>query len=119
MDVISAIALLVVGQWAEAKRLVDGFIPLDNAVLHLVAGLSIYIIVVRVARRDRPEFLGWLTVFLVAVLNEASDLLTERWPDPGAQYVEALTDLGWTLACPTILIGASILAPPRRAPPAE
>ena len=105
----------VIGQWAAIKQKVDDLMPLDNAILHLVAGLLIYLIVSRIAPCDRRSgWHSWLTVLVLAMLNEASDLLIERWPDPGMQYVESITDLGWTLALPTVLVVASIIGARRR-----
>ena len=99
--------------WAQAKRWIEEVVPLDNAALHIVVGLIIYMIAAKNLRPNH-QWLAWLTVLIAASLNEAADLLTEKWPDESKQYAEAVFDLALTLALPSLLLGASRLKPKGR-----
>jgi hypothetical protein len=53
----------------------------------------------------------WLWTFALIFWNEAVDLWTEVWPDPGQQYGEGLKDLALTMFVPTLLLAAVRLRP--------
>ena len=45
------------------------------------------------------------------MLNEATDLWVERWPDPAMQYGESTKDVLLTLALPALLMAVARLRP--------
>lgn len=99
--------------WSHAKDAIEAAVPIDNRMLHVIAGFVLYALVARVVRGPRAPLVAWLAVLLAIVANEFVDLWIERWPDPAQQYGESLRDLAWTMALPTV---ALLLARPLPAP---
>ena len=87
--------------WRTTKDLIELGSPLSNDVLHVIAGLVIFIAVAMLAKGDRRWLTAWLAVLTATLLNELVDIATERWPNITDQYLEAAHDFCATLAFPT------------------
>lgn len=96
-------------QWSSSKQVIEDFIPLDHNFLHLAVGVLIYLGISSTSGSFSRRWFGWLTVLIVALVNEASDIISERWHDTDLQYKESMFDLGWTLALPSLLLASSML----------
>lgn len=72
--------------------------------LHLIAGFGLQVVGVFLLRRPFSDWRPWLLVAFVELANETSDLTVERWPDPWAQWKEAISDILLTLLFPTLLM---------------
>lgn len=94
--------------WSDSKNALEAASPVGNHLLHLAAGLAIWVALARLVRR-RPLLSAWLATAAAALVNEAIDLAVERWPNLADQLAEGAADLAWTLALPTLLtIAASV-----------
>lgn len=79
--------------------------------LHVIAGVAVQLLVAAVLRMSVGSWRPWLAVLGLELLNEAADLLVERWPHPGMQVGEAANDLVLTMALPTALMLAGRYRP--------
>lgn len=89
--------------WSSAKNGFEAVLPFDNSLLHVAIGYLLYRLILLIERRDASRRAWWITL-AAAVSNEAIDLLVERWPNLADQLIEGLSDIGWTIALPTVAI---------------
>lgn len=92
--------------WSSAKNDLETVLPFDNSLLHVVVGYVVYRLISVVEQRPSSPMAWWITLG-AAVSNEAIDLLVERWPNLMDQLFEGLSDIGWTIALPTVAIAIS------------
>jgi hypothetical protein len=98
-------------QWHQAKLLVEHAVTISHDTLHVFIGLVLWLLLAMVMRRPVTSWRPWLWAFAIILWNEAVDLWTEVWPDPGQQYGEGLKDLALTMFVPTLLLVAARLRP--------
>ncbi|QIK95850.1 hypothetical protein G7076_04645 [Sphingomonas sp. HDW15A] len=94
---------LAATSWRHEKDIIEQGLALDNAAIHVVVGISLFLVVGFLISR-RNWIYAWLAVFAIAIWNEVVDIATERWPDITQQFAEAAFDLWATLAFPTVAL---------------
>ena len=103
--------------WREGKNAIEDTLPVDNAGLHALLGIFLFVAIASLITWRRRWLISWVVVLAIASWNEVVDIATERWPDINEQFVEAGFDLWATMAFPTaallILFAWQRLVPPR------
>lgn len=90
--------------WYRAKTFVEHAIAFSDDALHVFAGVLIQLLAAALLRRSLANWLPWLVVALLEVVNEVVDLWIERWPDFAEQLGESGKDVLLTLFLPTVLL---------------
>lgn len=107
--------------WTQTKDIVEHSVAFSNDALHVVVGVLLLLVAALALRRPVSSWAPWLVVLLFVLVNEASDLWIERWPQVGRQYGEGVKDIVLTMVLPTLLLLTSRRFPwlyePRRASP--
>ena len=89
--------------WFDIKELVrtgTGW-PMDT--LHVIAGVTVQLVLAALFRTSLASRWPWLGVLLLELANEGYDLWLERWPSLGQQLGEGLRDLIGTMLLPSLL----------------
>lgn len=97
--------------WHEAKLFIEHAVTIQHDALHMIAGLILWLVICRLSGRPVLNWPPFLWTFAAAAWNEAVDLWTEIWPEPGRQFGEGVKDLVLTLAGPLIVMAAVRLWP--------
>lgn len=97
--------------WHQGKLFVEHAISIDHDALHVIVGVMLWIVLGLALRRSLSCVRPLLWLFVLILWNEAVDLWTEQWPDPGQQYGEGAKDLLLTMLVPTMLLLAIRLRP--------
>jgi hypothetical protein len=97
--------------WYEAKMFIEHASVIDSDAIHVLVGVSIWIVAAPLLRRSLSAWLPWLAVLALILLNEAVDLSVERWPSLGMQLGESAKDVFLTMALPTLLLTVLRLRP--------
>jgi hypothetical protein len=103
--------LPAIAWWHQAKLFIEHAVALDHDALHVIVGVLLWIVLGLVVRRPLASWVPWLLLFVIILWNEAVDLWTEQWPDPGQQYGEGAKDLLITMLVPTVLLFAIRVRP--------
>jgi hypothetical protein len=90
--------------WYQLKLFLEHSSGVTMDSIHVIVGVVIQLIVARLSGRTVANWLPWLCVLVLELLNEASDLWIEQWPQPGMQYGESAKDLLITMFLPTLLL---------------
>jgi hypothetical protein len=106
-----AIVTRAMSGWHQGKLLVEHAVSISHDTLHVLVGLIVWLLLAMAMRRPLTSWRPWLWTFALIFWNEAVDLWTEVWPDPGQQYGEGLKDLALTMFVPTLLLAAARLRP--------
>ena len=104
LDALIAGAGRIALEWQEWKRFLEHGAAIGNDAVHVLAGVVLQLAFALLLRRPLPSLAPWLAVLALALLNEASDLWIEAWPDPAMQYGEGAKDVVLTMALPTLLL---------------
>jgi diacylglycerol kinase len=97
--------------WNSFKLFLERGSAIDNDAIHvLVGGLGV-LLVAFITRRSVAEWVPWLVILAVALVNEAIDLSVEQWPDLAVQYGESAKDIVLTMVFPTTFMIVSRLQP--------
>jgi diacylglycerol kinase len=97
--------------WFEAKTAFERSIAFGHDALHVLAGVVVQLLAAALLRRSVAQWQPWLAVLVLELLNEASDLHGEVWPDRLNQWGESAKDVALTMALPTLLLLVSRFAP--------
>ncbi len=97
--------------WYEAKMFVEHASVVSSDAIHVLVGILIWIAAAQLSRRALSNWLPWLAVLALALLNEAVDLSVEHWPSLGMQLGESAKDVLLTMALPTMLMALLRLRP--------
>jgi hypothetical protein len=97
--------------WYQIKLFLQHSAGITMDATHVIVGVLILLLAARLTRRSVADPLPWLCVFVLELINEASDLWGEQWPEPGMQYGESAKDILLTMFLPTILLLAARLSP--------
>jgi hypothetical protein len=89
--------------WSAAKDVLKS-LGLSEDALHLVTSLLVQLGAALVLRCPLTSIVPWLAVLALELVNEASDLLVERWPDLSHQLAEAGWDVSLTMLLPTVVL---------------
>jgi hypothetical protein len=106
--------------WHQGKLFVEHVVTINHDALHIIVGTLVWLLFAMLLRRPITSWYPWLWTLAVIMWNEAVDLWTEHWPEPGQQYGEGAKDLLLTMLIPTILalsvrfVPGLIRAPPTR-----
>jgi len=93
----------------QVKLLIEHASGISMDALHVLVGVGLQLAFAVLFRTPIKGWRPWLFVLALLLLNEASDLWVEQWPQPGMQYGEGLKDILLTMLLPTVLmIGARI-----------
>ena len=90
--------------WFQVKLFIKTASAVHPDALHVLLAVVAMIALAAVLRRPIASPWPWLIVLALELLNEASDLGHERWPDPGHQWGEGAKDVIVTMALPTLLM---------------
>jgi len=97
--------------WYEAKMFIEHASLFSSDALHVIVGVVVWILAALLLRRRLTDWLPLLVLAALLLLNEATDLWVERWPDPAMQYGESTKDVLLTLALPALLMAVARLRP--------
>jgi hypothetical protein len=97
--------------WYQAKLFLEHSVAFSNDALHVIFGVLAQFVAALLLRRPMSAAGPWLAALGVTLWNEAVDLWSERWPQPGMQYGESAKDLALTMLLPTLLLLAARLRP--------
>lgn len=97
--------------WYEGKLFVEHALDVSHDALHVILGVPVLLVVSLVSGRPVSSPLPWLVLLAFTLWNEAVDLWTERWPNPGMQFGEGAKDVALTMLLPTLLLTAARLRP--------
>ena len=90
--------------WYQLKLFLQYSSGISMDSIHVIVGVAVQLLVAKLSRRSVGHFLPWIAVLMLELLNEASDLWIEKWPDPGRQYGESAKDIVVTMFLPTLLL---------------
>lgn len=94
--------------WATIKTAITVDTGLSRDALHVLVGVSLYLLLAAVLPRRASPWLAWLLVLVAVVANEWADYLHETWP---GQWRETLKDMLTTMSIPTLLLIVGRFAP--------
>ena len=93
----------MIEEWRSWKLATSGELHLSNDALHVLAGLTLFVLVCLVFRWRPSDWRPWTIVFMAECFNEAMDMIG-MLEDDGVIYVLAcVKDLVTTMLPPTIL----------------
>ena len=90
--------------WYEAKMFIEHASLFSSDAIHVIVGFLVWIALAVLLRRRVTDWQPLLGLAVLLILNEATDLWVERWPDPAMQFGEAAKDVLLTLALPVLLM---------------
>ena len=90
--------------WYQVKLFLQHASGFSMDALHVVLGVALQLLAALLLRSSVARWTPWLIVAVIALINEANDLLVEQWPQPAVQYGESGRDMVLTLALPTLLL---------------
>ncbi|MCW1403866.1 hypothetical protein OKA06_16700 [Novosphingobium sp. MW5] len=89
----------------DAKMFVERSLAFHNDALHVMAGLVLALVFAALLRRSLADWLPWLAVLALELLNEANDYFFEVWPNEVAKQLGEMTkDVALTIALPTLML---------------
>jgi hypothetical protein len=91
-------------EWYDLKIFVERSVAISTDSLHVIAGVTLQLLVASVARRPVTHWLPWISVLAALLFNEAVDLWVERWPSLAMQLGEGAKDILLTMFLPTLLM---------------
>ena len=97
--------------WYQVKLLIEHASGISMDALHVLVGVGLQLAFAVLFRTPIKGWRPWLFVLALLLLNEASDLWVEQWPQPGMQYGEGVKDVGLTMILPTLLMILARLYP--------
>ena len=97
--------------WYQIKLLIEHATGVSMDALHILAGVLAQLMFAALFRVQLKTWRPWTFVLILVLLNEASDLWVERWPQPAMQFGEGLKDVVLTMLVPTMLMLALHLRP--------
>ena len=89
--------------WYQFKLLLEHATGISMDALHILVGVGLQVLFAALFKVSLRSWRPWLFVFVLLLLNEASDLWAEQWPEPAMQYGEGLKDIIVTMLVPTAL----------------
>ena len=97
--------------WYEAKMFIEHASLFSSDALHVIVGVLLWILAALLLRRRLADWLPLLVLAGLLLLNEATDLWVERWPDAAMQYGESAKDVLLTLILPALLMAVARFRP--------
>jgi hypothetical protein len=90
--------------WYQVKLFVQHASGMSMDALHVIAGAVLLFVIAFLLRTSVARRLPLLIVFLVALINEASDFRVEIWPQLDMQAGEAAKDVILTMIVPLLIL---------------
>lgn len=90
--------------WLAFKRVLVEAADIDRDALHVYAGIAIQLAAALLLRRKLGDWLPWLAVAAVALVNEGLDVYSDIWPDLPLQAGKSLHDMVNTMIVPSLLM---------------
>lgn len=88
-----------------AKMFLERSLAFHNDALHVMAGLGLALVFAALLRRSLADWLPWLLVLGIELVNEANDYFFEIWANEVPQQLgEMAKDIALTIALPTLLL---------------
>jgi hypothetical protein len=97
--------------WFQAKLLLEHASGVSMDALHILIGVAAQLIFAALFDVPLKSWRPWLFVLALLLLNEASDLWMEQWPQAAMQYGEALKDIVLTMLLPSLLLLCARMRP--------
>lgn len=97
--------------WYHAKMFVEHALAFSHDAIHVFVGGLGLIAIAFVTRRTIADWLPWLAMFALTLVNEGVDLMMERWPDASMQYGEGFKDILLTMTLPTVMMLTARMLP--------
>ncbi len=96
--------MLAMDIWYQFKLFVEHASGISMDALHVLVGVAAQICFAALLRRSIRSWWPWCLVLGLLLVNEASDLWVEQWPQPAMQYGEGMKDILLTMALPSLLM---------------
>src|SRR5215211_4010417 len=93
--------------------LIEHSVAFSPDALHVLVGAAGLMLASLLLDRPLSSWWPWLLVLLATLLNEAGDVLAERWPSWGMQAGEGARDVLLTMSVPTLLLIGLRISPER------
>ena len=90
--------------WYQFKLFIEHATGISMDALHVIVGVALQLVFARVIKAPLSDKRPWLCVFILLLINEASDLWAEQWPEPAMQFGEGFKDIILTMLLPTLLL---------------
>ena len=97
--------------WYQFKLFIEHATGVSMDALHVIVGVALQLVIARVIKAPLNDLRPWLCVFILLLVNEASDLWAEQWPEPAMQFGEGFKDIILTMLLPTLLLVFARLRP--------
>lgn len=94
-------------EWYQFKLSLGHAAGIDMAAFHVLLGVPLQLAVALLLGLTVTRWTPWLAVLALEIVNEWSDLRIEKWPDPGAQYGNAINDILLTMLLPTLILAVA------------
>lgn len=89
----------------NTKMFLERSLAFHNDALHVMAGLALALVFAALMRRSLADWLPWLAVLALELVNEANDYFFEIWPNEvPQQFGEIAKDIALTMALPTLML---------------
>lgn len=98
-------------EWYQFKLFLGHVAGIDMATFHVLVGVALQFAVALVLGRPVTQWIPWLAVLALEIINEWSDLRVEKWPDAGIQYGNAANDILLTMLLPTVILTVGRMRP--------
>ena len=89
------------------KVFVEEVSPVASDAIHVLVGCAAILVISLLSRRTLSEWLPWVGVLVLELLDEAVDLSIEHWPTRTRQFGESVKDIVLTMAVPTLLLACA------------
>jgi len=97
--------------WYEAKMFIEHASAVSSDALHVLVGVSVWVVAALVLRRSLSASGPWMILFALTLFNEGVDFWVERWPILSMQLGESAKDVMLSMALPTVLAFAIRVQP--------
>ncbi len=88
-----------------AKMFLERSLAFHNDALHVMAGMGLVLVFAALLRRSLADWLPWLLVLALELVNEVNDYFFEIWANEVPQQLgEMAKDIALTMALPTLLM---------------
>ena len=98
---------MTAANWYQMKLFVQHATGFSMDGLHVILGVLIMLGAALLLRTSVADPRPLLAVFVLTLINEASDYFGDIWPDTGMQLGEAAKDVALTMLLPVVIFVAA------------